>query len=613
MAKNKPIEVTSHVARDFLQNAAYFNTLPKLVWEYVANSLDAAREGEAAAVVVEITSRYVTISDNGVGMSREELRSFFQMHGENIQRKLGKRVRGRFGTGKCAAFGLANHLAIDTTHAGLRNVVELRRSDIERAPDGAPFPVRDKVVDEPTDGQDGTTVVIRNFNVKRPNVDKVKAYLERHLSRYRKRAHVIVNGHVCQFAEPSSVAQYERLPPAQVARHIGRVPLLIKVSPVPLDDETNGIDILSHGIWHETTLANIERKERANHIFGHIDVPILEDGEWPIPAFDNTRNNILNRQNPVVVVLLGWLSEELEAIRQALVEKERQRRSTEIARQLAREARRISRILNEDFAQQEMDIELARRVVQRSRGEGVQGILGGQGQPLPEDGSEPQILDGQGQLVPEDGSEPQSLDDQGQSWSVDESELAMLVDRGRLWIGDESGLASQEGIGGQQVTDVFAQVVESDTPGSELTVSRSDEPVAGDPTNRPEDEPPAEEPPAEEPPPKKRPRRRRAVFSIEYEHATEQGRRARYQEDTKTIHINLDHPQIASAFEAGGEQVDAQQFRETCYEVAAVEYAVALPHEKIEQDELYRAEDALWEVRDNIDRVSKRFVRILYG
>lgn len=83
-------------------------------------------------------------------MFRKGLSSFFQMHGENILRKQGKRVRGRFGTGKCAAFGLANSLCIDTTQAGSRNVVELHRQDSEQAQNGEPFPVKDVKVNKPT-------------------------------------------------------------------------------------------------------------------------------------------------------------------------------------------------------------------------------------------------------------------------------------------------------------------------------------------------------------------------------------------------------------------------------------------------------------------------------
>ena len=103
MRKNR-IVVQSHVARDFLQNAAYFSTVPKVVWEYVSNSLDNAEEGRPAQVAVELSSNLLRISDNGSGMSRKELQNFFMMHGENVQRSRGKRVRGRFGTGKCEVY-----------------------------------------------------------------------------------------------------------------------------------------------------------------------------------------------------------------------------------------------------------------------------------------------------------------------------------------------------------------------------------------------------------------------------------------------------------------------------------------------------------------------------
>ena len=74
MARQRSIEVTSHVARDFLQNAAYFNTMSKVVWEYVANSLDAVKDDSLTIIAVEITSHEVSISDNSRGMSRKRAR-----------------------------------------------------------------------------------------------------------------------------------------------------------------------------------------------------------------------------------------------------------------------------------------------------------------------------------------------------------------------------------------------------------------------------------------------------------------------------------------------------------------------------------------------------------
>lgn len=543
MIKEDAISVTSHVARDFLQNSAYFNTMPRLVWEYIANSLDAAKEGEPAVVVVEITSNFVTISDNGRGMSRNELGNFFQMHGENIQRKKGKRVRGRFGTGKSAAFGLANILRIDTTQNQLRNVVELHREDIELAKDGKPFTVRDITVNGTTDDEDGTTIEIREFNIRRPNVDQVITYIERHLSRYKQRAIVTINGHECRFEEPPFVKEIKRIPPSEVSSLIGEVELIIRVSPVALDEEVKGIDVLSHGIWHGNTLAGIDNKERANYIFGQVDVPLLEDGEWPIPAFDNTRNNTLNPQNPVVAVLLGWLSEELEITRKELLDQERLRRESEAAKQLAKEAEKIASIINDDFALQELELELKRKVAKHSGGKSVS-----------------EILDDAGELWPGGGNEPTPWEQTGSPHG--------------------SGKKGREaGVGDIPRPGPTAR------PGNELGARKNITDGTG--------------------------KRRKAIFSIDFYNGTEKAKRSRYEPETKTIFINLDHPQVSYAYELGGRKIDARQFRETCYEIAAIEYAIVLPHEKVDKDEMYDVSDALYDVRETIDRITKRFMEAL--
>jgi hypothetical protein len=64
------------------------------------------------------------------------LKNFFVMHGENIARRRGNPGRGRFGTGKSAAFGIANSLRITTVRDAKRSVVELTRADIEASRTG---------------------------------------------------------------------------------------------------------------------------------------------------------------------------------------------------------------------------------------------------------------------------------------------------------------------------------------------------------------------------------------------------------------------------------------------------------------------------------------------
>ena len=537
------IEVTSHVARDFLQNSNYFNTPAKIVWEYVSNSLDTHEENTSVNVNVQISSNEISITDDGPGMSREDLHYFFTMHGENQHRRRGKRVRGKFGTGKCAAFGLANLLQVETVKTGKRNLVELCRSDIEKAKDGSSFPVNHLVMDEPTLSKSGTRITILNFNSKPKgkNVDKVRSFVEKQLGRNRQRADVFINGHECKFKESSYSDCVEVSPGSNVSKRIGDVLLKIKISPVPLEPEMKGIDILSYGIWHETTLVEIEGKKFADRLFGEIDVPILEDHKGPIPTFDNTRNNMLNRSNPIVVTLLAWISEELELVRHQIETDEQSRRRTKEARQLAKEARRIAEILNADFSDVELELERARNTAAQ-----------------PGSANSAEFPGADGILLPGSGEEPTPWQQAGNV-------------HGNGARGDQVGPGEEPRPG--------PSIIPGDEAGSKKRQSEG---------NR---------------------RRRRATFSVEHESVGAEHNRSRYDKDSKTIFINLDFPWIASAYEAGSQQVTNPQFQQVCFEVAAVEYSMAIQFEKIEQYEFIPPEDSLYEVGETINRVMRLFVK----
>lgn len=542
----KGIEVTSHVSRDLLQSSAYFNTFGKVVWEYVSNSLDAAKDNEPVLVDVEITDRVLRIKDNGRGMSRSELLTFFQMHGENLQRRRGKRVRGRFGTGKSAAFGLASSLTISTVQGGVQNEVRLTRRRIQSASDGKPIPVEDIKTDVASVDADGTTITVERFvKGKRPRVEKVVQYVERHLSRYRGRAQVFINGHLCSFDEIESRMSFQRTPPKHVQEYTGDVELHIKVAYEPLDDERAGIDVMSYGIWHASTQVGIESKERSQYIFGEVDVPVLEDREWDIPPFDNTRSVKLNDQNPAVAMLLGWISEELESVRQTLVKEENERRKSEQSRKLEKEAQRIARILNDDFAQQEMELERARRARNSAGKEPVNEYPGG-----------------------EDGLSPGAGEIPGAA--------------------QESGNPHGDGNGGENASEG-----ETPRPGPSL-MDGSD---------------PSSEKRLDE----GKKKRRRAVFSLEYEKGSPTMPRSRYETHDKTIYINLEHPQIANALLASNGNTAGKPFREMSYEVAAIEYSLALQYETMAEHDSYDAFAALDELRHTVNRITSRIAATLYN
>lgn len=543
----KKLSVTSHVSRDFLQNAVYFNTLPKVIWEYVSNSLDNGKDDVPTTVAVEIHKErdLLTIADNGMGMSREDMEHFFTMHGENMQRKKGKRVRGRFGTGKSAAFGIAKSLTIDTRKNGKRNVVSLHIDDIKKASSGNPFYVNELVVEESANQEDGTIVEIRELLISRLDVDSAVSYIEKHLARYRLRAHVIINGHTCKFKEPPSIDSITVTAPEEIQKHIGKPELIIKVAPYSLDQDERGIDILSDGIWHETTLGDIDGKEFSERLFGEVYVPLLEKIDDDIAPFDNTRNNLLNRANPRVVILIAWISQELDKVRLCLVQAEREKRKTEQAKKLEQEARRMADILNEDFNNLMIDIEVSRKISGKSKDK------------------TDDIIAEHGEVLPGDGNQPSDWQTSGQP--------------------HESGKKGKNPPDAGNVDRDGASLIQGDSQGSPKEAQDSGN------------------------------KRRSGLFSIEFVNSTTAEDRAKYMREEHKILINLDHPQVVLALKDGGGSQDSRQFLSIVYEVAAVEYAKAVPFERISQGEQVDAGEVVYTIGETVERIVRRFSSILQG
>ncbi len=345
-----PLTVTSHVGNDVLQNAAYFNSVPKIVNEYVSNSIDNAPDGTTVSCSATIGRGRITIKDDAVGMSYGDLANFFCMHADNILRKRGRKVRGRFGTGKSAAFGLANVLRVHTVKDGMENVVELRREDLKRAEKGSAVPVRELVTNRRVRRQPGTIVEIEDFMIKRLEHKGAIVYLEQSLNRHLALHNVSVNGVRCEFREPEYVQKWEFDAPPSVARFAGDVKLEVKVARSPLETEVNGIAVLANGFLHAMTLGGAEGKPEAEFLFGQVDVPALDLDTWEIPPFHNTRDLSLNPHNPLVGELEAWIAECVELVRDDLATRAKKRRQEEHDSRLSEAAAKIARLLNEDYA-----------------------------------------------------------------------------------------------------------------------------------------------------------------------------------------------------------------------------------------------------------------------
>lgn len=535
------ILVTSHVSRDFLQNAAYFSNVQKVVWEYVSNSIDNTEDGQLPKIVVEVRQESLIVSDNAAGMDRSDLDRFFTMHAENAQRLRGRSVRGKFGTGKTAAFGIAKELGIVSVKHGLRNAVILRLEDIQSASAGDPFQVESVERDIVTDEDNGTTITVRRFH--RPgtaDIQKVIRYIEKQLGRMRSRAVVFINEHRCQYQEPPFVQEWAFVSEGEIAERLGDITITIKASPTPLDKEENGIDIMSGGIWHETTLAGVTG-DQVNRIFGHVDVPVLDDdNRYDVPAFDNTRNGKMNRAHPGVIALLFWIQECVKRVQKELSLAVREERKTEEAQRLREHARKIASLLNSDFSDILDELDELRQITGRKRRRAMQSDSGSS-------------------VLPGEGSEPSDFVESGQPHGNGK--------RGTSPPGDGDTERPGPGLKPGKGQGQSAELKQEGTR-----------------------------------------KRSRGIFGIEFAHQTSAERRSKYDRETRTIYINLDHPQVSSVLGQSDRGVDSPFFLQLVFDIAAVEYAQALQFERLDSGEEFDAGEAVYSIGEIIERLSRRGV-----
>src|SRR5438128_807170 len=229
------------------------------------------RKKSVVKIPLEKKNKKVSNGGQWSGMDWAGLQNFFVMHGENIDRKEGRPGRGRFGTGKSAAFGIASSLRITTVRSRKRSTVELNRSDIENMTSEDPIPVRKVEKEVPTNQQNGTIVEIEGVHLRSLDQTRIIQYIERHLARWPKNATVFVNNHECEFQEPPIKEEKRFRTEGGEKDVLGDVDLVIKVSKAPLEQDLRGISIFSNGVWHETTLAGSENKEMAQYIFGETE------------------------------------------------------------------------------------------------------------------------------------------------------------------------------------------------------------------------------------------------------------------------------------------------------------------------------------------------------
>ncbi len=361
------IYARSDVARDILQNSDYFTSVPKAVNEYVWNSIDYRRPASRVEVLVTKRAGRIKIRKqrilkyngivieeikNGGGMFRDDLQRFFTMHAETLARNEGRRVRGRFGTGKAAAFGIGLSLLVDTVKAGRRNVVRLKREDLTPGLDKVP--VERLLTEQPVDRPDGTMVVIDRLKLRRVKMESVKKFLRRSLGLQLRNHDIFVEGEKLEYYQPEHEKQWSFDCPLEFKAFLGESTLTLRLSKKELEQEERGIAILASGYPMEF-YDSAKAGSCSSRVFGEVDIPLLESQD-EIPTFDNTRSS-LNRDNDRVGRLLRWIDQSLAQVVTELEKEAKGKLDKAEVERLEKIANELAELLNDDFSELIMELE----------------------------------------------------------------------------------------------------------------------------------------------------------------------------------------------------------------------------------------------------------------
>lgn len=148
-----------------------YTTIPPMVAELVSNAWDA----DARNVYIHLLDgeqKSISVSDDGVGMSFDELNNFFLMVGRNRRLELGKdetdsgrKVLGKKGLGKLSMFGIGRKITVTTIKDGIKNSFVMSYDEISNLGNGEYKP---HIIDYqvPTGEKSGTTILIETLSRK---------------------------------------------------------------------------------------------------------------------------------------------------------------------------------------------------------------------------------------------------------------------------------------------------------------------------------------------------------------------------------------------------------------------------------------------------------------
>lgn len=152
-----------------------YSTLPPALAELISNAYDA----DASSIRLKFHEQNgkpiaITVSDDGCGMSSDDIQSKFLVIGRNRRDdegdkpspKFGRLPTGKKGLGKLALFGLAKSITVSTVKDKKRNRFEMDWDDLLSS--DKVYKPKSQLDDESVEYSDGTSITLRSLKRKSP-------------------------------------------------------------------------------------------------------------------------------------------------------------------------------------------------------------------------------------------------------------------------------------------------------------------------------------------------------------------------------------------------------------------------------------------------------------
>lgn len=145
-----------------------YSSFPPVIAELISNSYDA--DAKNVEIKINYDEKIVTVSDDGTGMTHDELNQNFLVIGRNrrkaegtgISKVKGRKVTGKKGLGKLAVFGIAKTVEVYSIKDGLKNAFSINYDDMKVESD-AEYRPRIIFENETTSEESSTVVKIKEI------------------------------------------------------------------------------------------------------------------------------------------------------------------------------------------------------------------------------------------------------------------------------------------------------------------------------------------------------------------------------------------------------------------------------------------------------------------